>query len=245
MTNPEAHHSPAHSEIPVTMGDVLFQSPQVIADPDGFIESGACSQEVLESFTSAFTTPPGNLSGPGTAAAEALFVLDVDQDEGAVIAVKLGVMSSEAAGNHFPDLADKLTKPKVLFIGGHMEPVVLAVGLVDTDVALDVPHRFGDEGQFLIMQTGESAPSVDEQVQAVTPDGAAPVLRGMRLFHSYVTFDAQAVNGWLDSGLVQSQPAKSQDVFSARPGETWRGIMRRRPFPENLFSTWALYPERN
>lgn len=231
--------------IPVNTGDVLFQSPQVIADPDGFIESGACSHEVLESFTNAFTAPPGYLSGPGMAAAEALFVLDVDQEEGMVIAVKLGVMSSEAAGNHFPNLVDKLTKPKVLFIGGSMESVVLAVGLVDTDVALASSQRFGDEGQFLILQTGDSAPSIDEQIQAVTPEGAATVLRGMRLFHSYVRFDSYALNGWLESGLVQAQPAKGQDVFATQPGETWRGLMRRRPFPENLFATWALHPERN
>ena len=259
----------------VQPGDVIFQAPAVVVDPDGYLDTADVDPAHLEAFVDAFGTSPGVLAVPGLPGADALLVLEVQdnpeadgqgpgaaQADGAtIVAVRLGLMSSEAVANHLPSLADKLTKPKVFFIGGDNEPVVLAVGLLDADrleldaaaasaasgspEALAPATRFGARGQFMLISTAEEAPSVDEQVAQVVGHVDPSMLRGLRLFHSYVLLNAADVRGWLDSGIADLQDATAEDVFTDRPAETWRQIMKNSPFPKNLFATWASHPERN
>lgn len=265
----------------VRPGDVIFQAPAVVVDPEGYLDTADIEPAHLEAFVDAFGTSPGVLAVPGLPGADALLVLEVQDDPDAggatIVAVRLGLMSSEAVANHLPSLAEKLTKPKVFFIGGDNEPVVLAVGLLDADrLELDAAGasaassngeaasgspeapapgspeanaapaaRFGARGQFMLISTAEEAPSVDEQVAQVVGHVDPSMLRGLRLFHSYVLLNAADVRGWLDSGIAGLQAATAEDVFTDRPAETWRQIMKNSPFPKNLFATWASHPERN
>lgn len=254
----------------VQPGDVIFQSPAAVVDPAGFVDSADVTVDDLQKFMSVFGNAPGVLAEPGLPGADALLVLEVQDgtdgtdgtepgrdsaessaDGATIIAVQLGLMSSEAAANHMPALADRLTKPKVFFIGGNQEPVVLAVGLLDSDrLELDAtstpaPTRFGKRGQFLLISTAESAPSVDEQVAEVVGHVDPSMLRGLRLFHSYVRLEVEDLRTWVETGLVGVQAATAEDVFTDRPAETWRQLMKKRPFPDNLFVTWASHPERN
>lgn len=260
----------------VRPGDVIFQAPAVVVDPEGYLDTADIEPAHLEAFVDAFGTSPGVLAVPGLPGADALLVLEVQENPEAdgqdpsaaqaggatIVAVRLGLMSSEAVANHLPSLAEKLTKPKVFFIGGDNEPVVLAVGLLDADrleldaagasAASSSPEanaapaaRFGARGQFMLISTAEEAPSVDEQVAQVVGHVDPSMLRGLRLFHSYVLLDAADVRGWLDSGIAGLQDATAEDVFTDRPAETWRQIMKNSPFPKNLFATWASHPERN
>nr|WP_274706518.1 hypothetical protein [Corynebacterium macclintockiae] len=259
----------------VQPGDVIFQSPAAVVDPAGFVDSADVTVDDLQKFMSVFGNAPGVLAEPGLPGADALLVLEVQDGAGVdgtdgtdsaepgrdsaessvdgatIIAVQLGLMSSEAAANHMPALADRLTKPKVFFIGGNQEPVVLAVGLLDSDrLELDAtptpaPTRFGKRGQFLLISTAESAPSVDEQVAEVVGHVDPSMLRGLRLFHSYVRLEVEDLRTWVETGLVGVQAATAEDVFTDRPAETWRQLMKKRPFPDNLFVTWASHPERN
>ena len=263
------------SQFNVQPGDVIFQAPAVVVDPDGYLDTADIEPAHLEAFVDAFGTSPGVLAVPGLPGADALLVLEVQDDPEAdgqgpgaaqvggatIVAVRLGLMSSEAVANHLPSLAEKLTKPKVFFIGGDNEPVVLAVGLLDADrleldaaaasaasgspEALAPATRFGARGQFMLISTAEEAPSVDEQVAQVVGHVDPSMLRGLRLFHSYVLLNAADVRGWLDSGIADLQDATAEDVFTDRPAETWRQIMKNSPFPKNLFATWASHPERN
>lgn len=265
----------AENQFNVQPGDVIFQAPAVVVDSDGYLDTADVDPAHLEAFVDAFGTSPGVLAVPGLPGADALLVLEVQdnpeadgqgpgaaQADGAtIVAVRLGLMSSEAVANHLPSLADKLTKPKVFFIGGDNEPVVLAVGLLDADrleldaagasaasgspEALAPATRFGARGQFMLISTAEEAPSVDEQVAQVVGHVDPSMLRGLRLFHSYVLLNAADVRGWLDSGIAGLQAATAEDVFTDRPAETWRHIMKNSPFPKNLFATWASHPERN
>lgn len=265
----------AENQFNVQPGDVIFQAPAVVVDPDGYLDTADVDPAHLEAFVDAFGTSPGVLAVPGLPGADALLVLEVQdnpeadgqgpgaaQADGAtIVAVRLGLMSSEAVANHLPSLAEKLTKPKVFFIGGDNEPVVLAVGLLDADrleldaagasaasgspEALAPATRFGARGQFMLISTAEDAPSVDEQVAQVVGHVDPSMLRGLRLFHSYVLLNAADVRGWLDSGIAGLQAATAEDVFTDRPAETWRHIMKNSPFPKNLFATWASHPERN
>ena len=268
---PDGAQNGTEDQFNVQPGDVIFQAPAVVVDPDGYLDTAAIEPAHLEAFVDAFGTSPGVLAVPGLPGADALLVLEVQENPEAdgqgsgaaqaggatIVAVRLGLMSSEAVANHLPSLAEKLTKPKVFFIGGDNEPVVLAVGLLDADrLELDAASgspeanatpaaRFGARGQFMLVSTAEEAPSVDEQVAQVVGHVDPSMLRGLRLFHSYVLLDAADVRGWLDSGIAGLQAATAEDVFTDRPAETWRQIMKNSPFPKNLFATWASHPERN
>ena len=268
---PDGAQNGTEDQFNVQPGDVIFQAPAVVVDPDGYLDTAAIEPAHLEAFVDAFGTSPGVLAVPGLPGADALLVLEVQENPEAdgqgsgaaqaggatIVAVRLGLMSSEAVANHLPSLAEKLTKPKVFFIGGDNEPVVLAVGLLDADrLELDAASgspeanatpaaRFGARGQFMLVSTAEEAPSVDEQVAQVVGHVDPSVLRGLRLFHSYVLLSAADVRGWLDSGIAGLQAATAEDVFTDRPAETWRHIMKNSPFPTNLFATWASHPERN
>lgn len=272
---PDGTQNGTNDQFNVQPGDVIFQAPAVVVDSDGYLDTADVDPAHLEAFVDAFGTSPGVLAVPGLPGADALLVLEVQdnpeadgqgpgaaQADGAtIVAVRLGLMSSEAVANHLPSLADKLTKPKVFFIGGDNEPVVLAVGLLDADrleldaaaasaasgspEALAPATRFGARGQFMLISTAEEAPSVDEQVAQVVGHVDPSMLRGLRLFHSYVLLNAADVRGWLDSGIAGLQAATAEDVFTDRPAETWRQIMKNSPFPKNLFATWASHPERN
>lgn len=162
----------------VQPGDVIFQSPAAVVDPAGFVDSADVTVDDLQKFMSVFGNAPGVLAEPGLPGADALLVLEVQDGAGVdgtdgtdgtepgrdsaessadgatIIAVQLGLMSSEAAANHMPALADRLTKPKVFFIGGNQEPVVLAVGLLDSDrLELDAtstppPHASASVANF-------------------------------------------------------------------------------------------------
>ena len=272
---PDGAQNGTEDQFNVQPGDVIFQAPAVVVDPDGYLDTAAIEPAHLEAFVDAFGTSPGVLAVPGLPGADALLVLEVQENPEAdgqgsgaaqaggatIVAVRLGLMSSEAVANHLPSLAEKLTKPKVFFIGGDNEPVVLAVGLLDADrleldaaaasaasgspEALAPATRFGARGQFMLISTAEEAPSVDEQVAQVVGHVDPSMLRGLRLFHSYVLLNAADVRGWLDSGIADLQDATAEDVFTDRPAETWRQIMKNSPFPKNLFATWASHPERN
>lgn len=272
---PNGTENGTENQFNVQPGDVIFQAPAVVVDPDGYLDTADIEPAHLEAFVDAFGTSPGVLAVPGLPGADALLVLEVQDNPEAdgqgpsaaqaggatIVAVRLGLMSSEAVANHLPSLAEKLTKPKVFFIGGDNEPVVLAVGLLDADrleldaagasaasgspEALAPAARFGARGQFMLISTAEEAPSVDEQVAQVVGHVDPSMLRGLRLFHSYVLLNAADVRGWLDSGIAGLQAATAEDVFTDRPAETWRQIMKNSPFPKNLFATWASHPERN
>jgi len=269
---PDGTQNGTENQFNVQPGDVIFQAPAVVVDPDGYLDTADVDPAHLEAFVDAFGTSPGVLAVPGLPGADALLVLEVQEHPEAdgqgpsaaqaggatIVAVRLGLMSSEAVANHLPSLAEKLTKPKVFFIGGDNEPVVLAVGLLDADrleldaaaasgspEALAPATRFGARGQFMLISTAEEAPSVDEQVAQVVGHVDPSMLRGLRLFHSYVLLNAADVRGWLDSGIAGLQAATAEDVFTDRPAETWRQIMKNSPFPKNLFATWASHPERN
>lgn len=232
---------------PVAMGDVIFMTARSVANP-GFsglpLGQQLVDADASAAFVDCFGAEPGELAAPGIPTADAILVLAVEP-EGTIIGVRLGVMSTDAVANHLPEMAPKLSKPKVFFIGGQNEPVVLGVGFLKDPMdaeraAQNEAGLFGKNHQFLIVQTGSTAPSVDEQIAATGSE-----LQGLRLFHSFVTAEVDHVCAWADAGYLDIQQATYEDVFSDKPGETWRRIMARRAFPENLFATWAQNPERN
>lgn len=168
-----------------------------------------------------------------------------------VVVVRLGVMTQEAVANYLPDIAPRLTRPKTFFYGGDHEPLVTAIGWIDprsteTDSQVNTGEVvFGSHGEFLRVRIDEAAPSIDEQVLSITGSADPAALKGLRLFHSFETLHSKQIRAWQEQGWVFLADAVPTDVFTERPMETWRGVMKRRPFPENLAATWTDAPEWN
>ncbi|WP_295643743.1 YqgE/AlgH family protein [uncultured Corynebacterium sp.] len=199
---------------------------------------------------------------------DVLLVISVDDDH--VTGVYLDQMTTEAVANQLPALAQKLTKPKVFFLGGSDVPgAVVAIGQLgeEVDIPEDSGHSAGDtemspedvaagdaprsasatepvmlcEGHALLIDAQERLAQV---VIAENQELDVPVEK-LRLFVGFTELERAELDQWLAEGLVKFQRAVAEDVFGTKPGETWRQLMKRRPFPENLFSTWAQHPERN
>ncbi|WP_273352884.1 YqgE/AlgH family protein [Corynebacterium resistens] len=217
-------------------GDVIYVSPQVVFDD---------LERVL--------------------AGEVLLVLSADEDN--VAGVYLDQMTTEAVANQLPSLAQKLTKPKVFFLGGSDVPgAVVAVGQLSEDVELPVDAVGLQRATGQQLSEGAAEPVGETWEPVMICDGRALLIdaesrlaqvviaedgqlgvpvQNLRLFVGFTEIERSELDDWLAKGFVKFQRAAAEDVFGTKPGETWRQLMKRRPFPENLFSTWAEHPERN
>ena len=61
----------AENQFNVHPGDVIFQAPAVVVDPDGYLDTADVDPAHLEAFVDAFGTSPGVLARRPTARAPA------------------------------------------------------------------------------------------------------------------------------------------------------------------------------
>ncbi|WJY73855.1 YqgE/AlgH family protein [Corynebacterium auriscanis] len=238
----EPRGSQPQRAVDIRPGDVIYVPPQVIFDDRKRVLAG----EVL---------------------------LVISADEANVAGVYLDQMTTEAVANQLPALAQKLTKPKVFFLGGADVPgAVVAIGQLSADVDVaatgagdNAAEGAGDDAAEGT-ENGTEQPSERAFQPAMICDGRALLIdaeerlaqvvitenqdldvpvENLRLFVGFTELARTELDEWLAEGSVQFQRAVAEDVFGSKPGETWRQLMKRRPFPENLFSTWAEHPERN
>lgn len=230
----EPRGSQRQRAVDICPGDVIYVPPQVIFDDRKRVLAG----EVL---------------------------LVISADEANVAGVYLDQMTTEAVANQLPALAQKLTKPKVFFLGGADVPgAVVAIGQLSADVDVAATGAGDDAAEGT--ENGTEQPSEHAFQPAMICDGRALLIdaeerlaqvvitenqeldvpvENLRLFVGFTELARTELDEWLAEGSVQFQRAVAEDVFGSKPGETWRQLMKRRPFPENLFSTWAEHPERN
>ncbi|WP_282938271.1 hypothetical protein [Corynebacterium auriscanis] len=278
----EPRGSQPQRAVDICPGDVIYVPPQVIFDDRKRVLAG----EVL---------------------------LVISADEANVAGVYLDQMTTEAVANQLPALAQKLTKPKVFFLGGADVPgAVVAIGQLSADVDVAATGAGNDAAEGAVdrratgagndaaegavdrratgagndaaegavdrratgagddaaegTENGTEQPSEHAFQPAMICDGRALLIdaeerlaqvvitenqeldlpvENLRLFVGFTELARTELDEWLAEGSVQFQRAVAEDVFGSKPGETWRQLMKRRPFPENLFSTWAEHPERN
>lgn len=208
------------SESNLGEGTLLFPSPQLIADPS--IADGWGDELSIFNAFGRLTEEPAALVEPGQPGGDVLFLLGINpSDEERYMALRLGDMSTEAIANHFPTHAQRAAKPKVIFRGGRTSPMILVLAHVVSD---------GDVGDIAILTPDQL-------------DGKGII--NTRFFQGIEMLDRDYVHSLLEAGLLESESASINDVFTTQPAETWRNIMARRPYPQNLYSTWAANPHRN
>jgi putative transcriptional regulator len=69
--------------------------------------------------------------------------------------------------------------------------------------------------------------------------------RDLRIFAGYAGWSAGQLEDEIAEGMWHVVPAVYRDVFSDRPLELWRTVLRRQRSELAYFSTWTEDPESN
>ena len=216
-------------------GTLLFPSPQLVADPS-MADRWGDELSIFNAF-GRLHEDPARLVEPGQPGSDVLFVLGTNpSDEERLMVLRLGDMSTEAVANHFPDHAKAAAKPKVFFRGGRTAGVVLVLAhVISADAGAD---GSGDAGDIAVLTPLPDDPDFAQQLEGGR-------IISTRFFQGVEMIDLDYTEALLEAGLLERESASITDVFTTRPAETWRNIMTRRPYPQNLFSAWAANPLRN
>lgn len=216
-------------------GTLLFPSPQLVQDPS---KANGWDDElcIFDAF-GRLHEDPARLVEPGQPGSDVLFLMGINpNDEESLMAIRLGDMTTEAVANHFPEHAKAAAKPKVFFRGGRTGTVSLVLAHVSSaDAGAD---GSGDAGDIAVLTPMPDDPDFSQQL-----DGRRII--STRFFQGVELIDLDYTKRLLEAGLLECESASVTDIFTPRPAETWRNIMKRRPYPQNLFSAWAANPQRN
>ena len=145
-----------------------------------------------------------------------VFVLE-HHDDGA-IGVVINRPSVEALDEPLDRWIDLQSAPSSVFSGGPVEPNAL-IALAGTPLPLDA------EDDHLSPITGTIA-SAD-----LTADPAlvAPEVTGVRVFRGYAGWGPGQLEDEIESGAWLVLDSEPDDIFSGRPDELWRTVLRRQP----------------
>jgi putative transcriptional regulator len=145
-----------------------------------------------------------------------IFVLE-HHDEGA-IGVVINRPSLEALDEPLDRWIDLQSRPSSVFTGGPVEENAL-IALAETTKAL------GDDAEYLSPIIGSIA-SAD-----LTADPAlvAAEVRGVRVFRGYAGWGPGQLEVEIDAGAWLVLDSEPGDVFTDRPDELWRTVLRRQP----------------
>jgi putative transcriptional regulator len=138
-------------------------------------------------------------------------------DEGA-LGVVLNRPTGEILGDPLERWSELQSEPAGVYVGGPVEP----------DALIALAHTSGplpDDDEHLSALTASIA-SAD---LATDPTLMAASIGGLRVFRGYAGWGPGQLEGEIDAGawlVVDSDPA---DVFTARPDDLWRTVLRRQP----------------
>jgi putative transcriptional regulator len=145
-------------------------------------------------------------------------VFMIQHDEDGALGVVLTRPSESPVSDHLPQLADHVTDPPVVFVGGPVEPAV-AIGLESTTEP-SLPTPLGGVGIL----------------DVITPVDPGPC----RIFSGYAGWGAGQLEAEIAEHAWFVVDAEPDDIFGRRPEALWSMVLRRQPAP----LAWvATYPE--
>jgi putative transcriptional regulator len=111
------------------------------------------------------------------------------------------------------DWLERLSPPGVVFSGGPVElDALIALARVDSPRADAWSPIVGDLG------------TVDLSVH---PNEVAPHVDRLRIFRGYAGWAGFQLDSEIDAGAWMVLPCEPDDVFSVRPDDLWRDVLRR------------------
>jgi putative transcriptional regulator len=146
-------------------------------------------------------------------------VVVCEHDDDGAIGVVLNRATSEPVDAHLPHLADHVTSPPVVFVGGPVQPEV-AVALAE---GTDAPFLGG---------VGLADPEVE-------PAGR------VRVFSGYAGWGPGQLDAELEEGAWAVVDADPDDVFHSQPDRLWEHVLRRQRGDVALWVTLPADPTLN
>jgi putative transcriptional regulator len=154
----------------------------------------------------------------------------LEHDGGGTVGVVLNRPSHTPVGQVLPDWHEAVSGPQVVFGGGPVQPDgALCLG------QLDSPTPYMRE-----LVDGVSTVDLDGDVALI-----APIARRLRIFAGHAGWAPDQLDGEIREGAWWVLAGSPDDLFSDRPREMWRLVLRRQPAPLNLMSTFPPDPTLN
>lgn len=179
----------------------------------------------------------GSLLVASVALADGVFnqsvVLVLDSDGDGALGVILNEISQTPLDAVLADWVPVVSDPSYLFHGGPVSPNGAICLASVADPAEEPPgwrRMFSTIGLL----------HLDTPIEIVR--GA---YRDLRIFAGYAGWSAGQLEDEIAAGMWHVVPAVYSDVFSIRPLELWRTVLRRQRNELALFSTWTEDPEAN
>ena len=160
-------------------------------------------------------------------------VLILDADEDGALGVILNEISQTPLDAVLPDWVGTVSEPKMLFHGGPVSPngaICLASVAANGEEPPGWRPLFDTVGLL----------HLDTPIEIVS--GA---YRDLRIFAGYAGWAAGQLQSEIEEGMWHLAPVDYSDVFSGRPLELWRTVLRRQKTEIAFFSTWLENPELN
>jgi len=171
--------------------------------------------------------------GSGAGFFDQSVVLILDWDEDGALGVALNKRFDADLDDALPGWSSLVSPPEVLFAGGPVSP--------DGAVCLARPARRGEEPLAWRRVFGD--------IGLLHLDTPTELVRGaysdLRIFAGYSAWETGQLEDELERGWWIRLPARGEDIFSARPADLWRVILRRQGGQVGLLSTWTAAPELN
>jgi len=154
----------------------------------------------------------------------------LEHDGGGTVGVVLNRPSHTPVGQVLPDWHDAVSGPAVVFGGGPVQPDgALCLGQLDSDT----PY-------VREVVDGVATVDLDGDVAVI-----APIARRLRVFAGHAGWAPGQLEHEIDQGAWWVLAGSPDDLFSDRPREMWRLVLRRQPPPLSLMSTFPPDPSLN
>ena len=156
-------------------------------------------------------------------------VLLLATSEDGALGLVLNRPSHMDVGEPLPQWEHLAAEPAVLFLGGpvqHQAVICLARNLQATGVPEEGTAGRDEEEEWKEVAPGIGTLDLDQD-----PDDVVDRVRQVRMFAGYAGWGAGQLESELEAGAWWVVDAEPGDAFTLEPGQLWKQVLRRQPFP--------------
>ncbi len=141
----------------------------------------------------------------------------LDHNEGGSLGIVINRSTELDVLEIFPDVADRVAYPRVVFQGGPVQPeVVIAIGSIRKDLIADDLSSLDD----ILLQPATRQISLDDTDNL-------DLVASLRMFSGYAGWGPGQLTGEIKAGAWLVVTGLDDDVFSPTPQDVWSTVLRR------------------
>lgn len=156
-------------------------------------------------------------------------VLLLATNEEGALGLVLNRPSHMDVGEPLPQWEHLAAEPAVLFLGGpvqHQAVICLGRNLPAPTLATSEGGEGGDSSEWKEVAPGVGTIDLDQD-----PDDVVGRVRQVRMFAGYAGWGAGQLESEMEAGAWWVVDAEPEDAFTLEPGQLWKQVLRRQPFP--------------